>query len=126
MSGVIDQNIRPVAISTENGKITVTKRATKSMTTSDLEKYPYLTEENLQKGRYAKVNLNVSAKGYTVENETMSKLDIVLVFDSSSSMSKTLTIEDENGNEVTTTRMAAAKAAATDFAETLMDDSGNV
>ena len=96
----------------ERGKITVTKSATKSMTASDLEKYPYLTEENLQKGRYAKVNLNVSAKGYTVETEVMSKLDIVIIFDSSNSMEGS--------------RMSDAKAAARDFANTLLDDSGSV
>ena len=116
----------PTKAADENGKITVTKSATKSVTAADIEKYPYLTEENLQKGRYAKVNLNVSAQGYTVETESISALDIVLVFDSSNSMDEEITIEDENGNEIETTRMEAAKAAATDFATTLMANNDDV
>ena len=95
----------------EAGKIFVKKTATKI--------YDATAKDNLEKGRFAKVNLSVNANPYNASVTTNGKLDIVLIFDSSNSM-------DEPSGTLGETRMQAAKKAATDFANTLMDDKGTV
>ena len=95
----------------EAGKIFVKKTATKI--------YDATATDNLEKGRFAKVNLSVNANPYNASVTTNGKLDIVLIFDSSNSM-------DEPSGTLGETRMQAAKKAATDFANTLMDDKGTV
>lgn len=96
----------------EAGKITVSKTATKI--------YDETSDDNLEKGRYAKVNLSVNANPYNTSVVTNGKLDIVLIFDSSNSMAT------RSGSFSPTTRMQDAKQAAKDFANTLMDDNGTV
>ena len=95
----------------EAGKIFVKKTATKI--------YDATAKDNLEKGRFAKVSLSVNANPYNASVTTNGKLDIVLIFDSSNSM-------DEPSGTLGETRMQAAKKAATDFANTLMDDKGTV
>ena len=95
----------------EAGKIFVKKTATKI--------YDATATDNLEKGRFAKVNLSVNANPYNASVTTNGELDIVLIFDSSNSM-------DEPSGTLGETRMQAAKKAATDFANTLMDDKGTV
>lgn len=95
----------------EAGKIFVKKTATKI--------YNATATDNLEKGRFAKVNLSVNANPYNTSVITNGKLDIVLIFDSSNSMNKPSGTLGE-------TRMQAAKKAATNFANTLMDDKGTV
>lgn len=97
----------------EAGKIIVSKTATKV--------YDETSEDNLEKGRYAKVNLSVNANPYNTSVATNEKLDIVLIFDSSNSMA-TATGTQFNRS----TRMKDAKKVATDFANTLMDNKGTV
>lgn len=97
----------------EAGKIIISKTATKIYETVD--------DTNLEKGRYAKVNLSVNANPYNTSVVTNGKLDIVLVFDSSNSM-ETITGTSYNPS----TRMADAKKAAKDLANTLMDENGTV
>ena len=99
----------------EYGKIKVTKTATKI--------YDGASDSNLEYGRLAEVSLQVDANPYTESSVTNSKLDIVLVFDGSGSMAW-----GENGEYdfSTTDRIISAKEAATDFADTLMDSTGNV
>ena len=94
----------PTKAADESGKITVTKSATKI--------YEKINKDNLQKGRYVEISLNVRANGYRFETEEISKLDIVLILDSSGSM---------YGE-----RSAALKAAAIDFANEMLDGSGDV
>ena len=96
----------------EAGKIIVSKTATKI--------YDETSDDNLEKGRYAKVNLSVNANPYNTSVVTNGKLDIVLIFDSSNSMATS------SGWFNPTTRMEYAKTAAKDFANTLMDDKGTV
>lgn len=96
----------------EAGKIIVSKTATKI--------YDETSTDNLEKGRYAKVNLSVNANPYNTSVVTNGKLDIVLIFDSSNSMAT------KSGRFSTTTRMQDAKQAAKDFANTLMDNKGTV
>lgn len=96
----------------EAGKIIVSKTATKI--------YDETSDDNLEKGRYAKVNLSVNANPYNTSVVTNGKLDIVLIFDSSNSMAT------KSGRFSTTTRMQDAKQAAKDFANTLMDNKGTV
>lgn len=95
----------------EAGKIFVKKTATKI--------YNATATDNLEKGRFAKVNLSVNANPYNTSVTTNGKLDIVLIFDSSNSM-------DKSSGTLGETRMQAAKKAATNFANTLMDDKGTV
>lgn len=95
----------------EAGKIFVKKTATKI--------YNATATDNLEKGRFAKVNLSVNANPYNTSVTTNGKLDIVLIFDSSNSMNKPSGTLGE-------TRMQAAKKAATNFANTLMDDKDTV
>ena len=95
----------------EAGKIFVKKTATKIYNTT--------ATDNLEKGRFAKVNLSVNANPYNTSVTTNGKLDIVLIFDSSNSM-------DKSSGTLGETRMQAAKKAATNFANTLMDDKGTV
>ena len=95
----------------EAGKIFVKKTATKI--------YDATAKDNLEKGRFAKVSLSVNANPYNASVTTNGELDIVLIFDSSNSM-------DEPSGTLGETRMQAAKKAATDFANTLMDDKGTV
>ena len=95
----------------EAGKIFVEKTATKI--------YDATAPDNLEKGRFAKVSLSVNANPYNAQVTTNGELDIVLIFDSSNSM-------DEPSGTLGETRMQAAKKAATDFANTLMDDKGTV
>lgn len=96
----------------EAGKIIVSKTATKI--------YDETSADNLEKGRYAKVNLSVKANPYNTSVVTNGKLDIVLIFDSSNSMAT------RSDRFSPTTRMQDAKQAAKDFANTLMDDKGTV
>lgn len=95
----------------EAGKIFVKKTATKI--------YNATATDNLEKGRFAKVNLSVNANPYNTSVTTNGELDIVLIFDSSNSM-------DKSSGTLGETRMQAAKKAATNFANTLMDDKGTV
>lgn len=95
----------------EAGKIFVKKTATKI--------YNATATDNLEKGRFAKVNLSVNANPYNTSVTTNGKLDIVLIFDSSNSM-------DKSSGTLGETRMQAAKKAATNFANTLMDDKDTV
>lgn len=96
----------------EAGKIIVSKTATKI--------YDETSTDNLEKGRYAKVNLSVKANSYNTSVVTNGKLDIVLIFDSSNSMA------NQSSKFSQKTRMEDAKKAATDFANTLMDNKGTV
>ena len=95
----------------EAGKIFVKKTATKI--------YDATATDNLEKGRFAKVSLSVNANPYNASVTTNGKLDIVLIFDSSNSM-------NASSGTLGETRMQAAKKAATNFADTLMDDKGTV
>ena len=95
----------------EAGKVFVKKTATKI--------YNATATDNLEKGRFAKVNLSVNANPYNTSVTKNGKLDIVLIFDSSNSM-------DNPSGTLGETRMQAAKKAATNFANTLMDDKGTV
>ena len=89
------------------GKISLDKSATKV--------YEGTSEDNLEKGRFAQVTLDVNAKSYDVDAKT--KLDVVLVMDNSSSMDK----KDANPSK-TLSRRQAAKDAATDFVGKLINE----
>ena len=89
----------------ENGKINLSKTATKI--------YEKVSNDNLEYGRFAKVDLNITANPYSESTSVNGKLDIVIVFDGSVSM------QDDQ-------KLINAQAAARDFANTLMDDTGNV
>ena len=89
------------------GKISLDKSATKV--------YEGTSEDNLEKGRFAQVTLDVNAKSYDLDAKT--KLDVVLVMDNSSSMDK----EDANPSK-TLSRRQAAKDAATDFVGKLINE----
>ena len=89
----------------ENGKINLSKTATKI--------YEKVSNDNLEYGRFAKVDLDITANPYSESTSVNGKLDIVIVFDGSGSM------QDAQ-------RLINAQAAARDFANTLMDDTGNV
>ena len=91
----------------EAGKISLEKNATKV--------YEGVSEDNLEKGRFAQVTLDVNAKSYDVDAKT--KLDIVLVIDNSSSMGE----KDANPSK-TLSRRQAAKDAATDFVGKLINE----
>ena len=91
----------------EAGKISLEKNATKV--------YEGVSEDNLEKGRFAQVTLDVNAKSYDVDAKT--KLDIVLVIDNSSSMGE----KDANPSK-TLSRRQAAKDAATDFVGKLINN----
>ena len=109
---VIGSTLLLINAQDEKGKINVNKSATKV--------YEGASEDNLEKGRFANVNLSVSANSFDIEAKN--KLDIVLVIDNSSSMDKT----DAN-NSNTQSRRQAAKAAATDFVDSLINgDKDNV
>ena len=97
------------------GKIELTKTATKVSSHFD--------ETNLEEGRFADVTLNVKANSYKNQDTVYSKLDIVLVLDSSGSMSY-----GPNGKNDRTTpnRIESAKTAGTQFINTMMDKDGNV
>ena len=91
----------------EAGKISLEKNATKV--------YEGVSEDNLEKGRFAQVTLDVNAKSYDVDAKT--KLDIVLVIDNSSSM------DNEDANEQNNlARRKAAKDAASDFVDNLINE----
>ena len=96
-----------VAASGNEGKIELTKTATKVSERFD--------EKNLEEGRFADVTLNVKANSYSNQETVYSKLDIVLVLDSSGSMAY-------GTNDAKKNRIQAAKAAATEFINTMMDD----
>lgn len=96
-----------VAASGNEGKIELTKTATKLSERFD--------EKNLEEGRFADVTLNVKANSYSNQETVYSKLDIVLVLDSSGSMAY-------GTNDAKKNRIQAAKAAATDFINAMMDD----
>ena len=96
-----------VAASGDEGKIELTKTATKLSERFD--------EKNLEEGRFADVTLNVKANSYSNQETVYSKLDIVLVLDSSGSMAY-------GTNDAKKNRIQAAKAAATEFINTMMDD----
>ena len=91
----------------EAGKISLEKSATKV--------YEGVSEDNLEKGRFAQVTLDVNAKSYDLDAKT--KLDVVLVMDNSSSMDK----KDANPSK-TLSRRQAAKDAATDFVGKLINE----
>lgn len=88
------------------GKISLDKSATKV--------YEGTSEDNLEKGRFAQVTLDVNAKSYDVDAKT--KLDVVLVMDNSYSMGE----KDADSNK--TSRRKAAKDAATDFVGKLINE----
>ena len=99
----------------ENGKITLTKSATKV--------YEDSADDNLTHGRYAEVNLSVTANPYTDQEIVVDKLDIILVIDGSGSMAW-----GPNGQYDYTkpNRLDSVKTEAYDFIDTMMDSSGNV
>ncbi|MDO4369484.1 MAG: Cna B-type domain-containing protein [bacterium] len=94
-------------ISAQNnaGKIEIIKEASKIS-----EEF---TSNNLEYGRFAKVNLNIKANPYNEKTKESDKLDIVLVLDKSKSMKNSEKLKN-------------AKDAAKDLVNTLMDDKGNV
>ena len=91
----------------EAGKISLEKNATKV--------YDGVSEDNLEKGRFAQVTLDVNAKSYDVDAKT--KLDGVLVMDNSYSMG-----ENDANPSMTLSRRQAAKDAATDFVGKLINE----
>ena len=100
-----------VAASGNEGKIELTKTATKLSERFD--------ETNLEEGRFADVTLNVKANSYSNQETVYSKLDIVLVLDSSGSMAYG---PKGKYDPTTPNRIQAAKAAATEFIKAMMDD----
>ncbi len=100
-----------VAASGNEGKIELTKTATKLSERFD--------EKNLEEGRFADVTLNVKANSYSNQETVYSKLDIVLVLDSSGSMGYGPTGKND---KTTPNRIDSAKTAATEFINTMMDD----
>ena len=101
--------------SDEPGKITISKSATKI--------YDDAGDDNLKKGRNAKVTLTVNGNPYTTSQTSMSKLDIILVLDNSGSMAW-----GSRGKNDTSTpsRIASLKSTANDFINTMLDKDGNV
>ena len=101
--------------SDEPGKITISKSATKI--------YDDASDDNLKKGRNAKVTLTVNGNPYTTSQTSMSKLDIILVLDNSGSMAW-----GSRGKNDTSTppRIASLKSTANDFINTMLDKDGNV
>lgn len=97
------------------GKIELTKTATKVSSRFD--------KTNLKEGRFADVTLNVKANSYKNQDTVYSKLDIVLVLDSSGSMSYG---PDGEYDQTTPNRIESAKAAGKQFINTMMDKDGNV
>ena len=97
------------------GKIELTKTATKVSSRFD--------ETNLEEGRFADVTLNVKANSYKNQDTVYSKLDIVLVLDSSGSMSYG---PDGEKDRTTPNRIESAKTAGKQFINTMMDKDGNV
>ena len=94
-----------IAINEVNeGKIELTKTANKVSSRFD--------KTNLKEGRFADVTLNVKANSYKNQDTVYSKLDIVLVLDSSGSMSY-----GPNGENDSTTpnRIESAKTAGKQF-----------
>lgn len=100
-----------VAASGNEGKIELTKTATKLSERFD--------EKNLEEGRFADVTLNVKANSYSNQETVYSKLDIVLVLDSSGSMA--YGPEGKNDHSIPN-RIDASKAAAEEFINAMMDD----
>ena len=100
-----------VAASGNEGKIELTKTATKLSERFD--------ETNLEEGRFADVTLNVKANSYSNQETVYSKLDIVLVLDSSGSMA--YGPKGENDKTIPN-RIDASKAAAEEFINAMMDD----
>ena len=101
--------------SDEPGKITISKSATKI--------YDDAGDDNLKKGRNAKVTLTVNGNPYTTSQTSMSKLDIILVLDNSGSMAW-----GSRGKNDTSTpsRIASLKSTADEFIDTMLDKDGNV
>ena len=101
--------------SDEPGKITISKSATKI--------YDDAGDDNLKKGRNAKVTLTVNGNPYTTSQTSMSKLDIVLVLDNSGSMAYGSRGKNDNS---TPSRIASLESTANDFINTMLDKDGNV
>lgn len=101
--------------SDEPGKITISKSATKS--------YDDASDDNLKKGRNAKVTLTVNGNPYTTSQTSMSKLDIILVLDNSGSMAYGSRGKNDNS---TPSRIASLESTANDFINTMLDKDGNV
>jgi len=101
--------------SDEPGKITISKSATKD--------YDDAGDDNLKKGRNAKVTLTVNGNPYTTSQTSMSKLDIILVLDNSGSMAYGSRGKYDNS---TPSRIASLESTANDFINTMLDKDGNV
>ena len=101
--------------SDEPGKITISKSATKI--------YDDASDDNLKKGRNAKVTLTVNGNPYTTSQTSMSKLDIILVLDNSGSMAYGSRGKNDNS---TPSRIASLESTANDFINTMLDKDGNV
>ena len=101
--------------SDEPGKITISKSATKI--------YDDAGDDNLKKGRNAKVTLTVNGNPYTTSQTSMSKLDIILVLDNSGSMAYGSRGENDRS---TPSRISSLKSTANDFINTMLDKDGNV
>ena len=101
--------------SDEPGKITISKSATKD--------YDDAGDDNLKKGRNAKVTLTVNGNPYTTSQTSMSKLDIILVLDNSGSMAYGSRGKNDNS---TPSRIASLESTANDFINTMLDKDGNV
>ena len=100
-----------VTASGNEGKIELTKTATKLSERFD--------KTNLEEGRFADVTLNVKANSYNNQETVYSKLDIVLVLDSSGSMGYGPKGKDDR---TTPNRIDASKTAAAEFINAMMDD----
>ena len=101
--------------SDEPGKISISKSATKI--------YDDAGDDNLKKGRNAKVTLTVNGNPYTTSQTSMSKLDIILVLDNSGSMAYGSRGENDKS---TPSRIASLKSTADEFIDTMLDKDGNV
>ena len=110
-----------VTAETENpGKINLTKTATKVYESEESD----YNSENLEKGRYAKVTLDVNANSYNYDEHSTDKVDIVLVLDGSGSMK--WNANGKSTNKDSERRITLLKNSATSFINTIMDDKGNV
>ncbi len=98
----------------ENGKINLSKTSTKV--------YDEVTNDNLEYGRKAKVNLSIDANPYTETASTTGKLDIVLVLDGSNSMS----YGPYGKNDNSTSRLSSAKDTTNSFIESIMTDNDDI
>ena len=100
----------------DDGKIILSKETTKVADN--------FGKDNPEYGRLANVTLKINANGYTEQESRMSKIDIILVLDSSNSMRRTASgdLTDDNSKR----RITALKNTATEFVNDILDSDGNV